>query len=195
MDHRSTSEDQLIERIAKAVPSVRGAGSRAGLRVGIGDDDAVGAPRAGCEWLLHCDAFLDGIHFHAKTYPADSVGYKSLARATSDLAAMGAEPRFFLLTLALPASLTGNWLDGFLRGMRRASRQLGILLAGGDTTRSDKVSISITVVGELGRGLAVRRSGARPGDLVYVSGRLGRAQLGLELMKARGRSAGARNSP
>lgn len=195
MDHRSDSEDQLIERIAKAVPSVRGASSRAGLRVGIGDDDAVGAPRAGCEWLLHCDAFLDGIHFHAKTYPADSVGYKSLARATSDLAAMGADPRFFLLTLALPASLTGKWLDGFLRGMSRASRQLGILLAGGDTTKSDKISISITVVGELGRGLAVRRSGARPGDLVYVSGRLGRAELGLELMKARGRSAGARNSP
>ncbi len=195
MDRWSDSEDQLIEKIAKAVPSVRGSRGRAGLRIGIGDDAAVGSPRPGCEWVLHCDAFLDGIHFHATTYPADSVGYKSLARATSDLAAVGSEPRFFLLTLALPASRTGKWLDGFLGGMRRASRQLGILLAGGDTTRSDKVSISITVVGELRRGLAVRRSGARPGDVVYVSGRLGRAQLGLELMKARGRSAEARNSP
>jgi thiamine-monophosphate kinase len=187
-------EAQLIERIAKAVPSLRGArgGAEAqrGLRLGIGDDAALLAKGGRGDWVLSCDAFVDGIHFRAKSYPPDSVGYKALARATSDLAAMGAEARFFLLTLGLPTGLRGAWLDRFLRGMRRAARELGMRLAGGDTTRSDKVSISITVIGEIGRELAVRRSGARSGDLIYVSGRLGRAALGLALMAARGPAAG-----
>jgi thiamine-monophosphate kinase len=182
-------EAQLIERIAKAVPSVRGARgaaeARTGVRLGIGDDAAVLRPGGRDEWVLSCDALLDGVHFRTASYPADSVGYKALARATSDLAAMGAEPRFFLLTLALPAARTGHWLDAFLRGMGRAAQELGLRLAGGDTTRADQVSISITVLGEIGRGLAVTRSGARPGDLIYVSGRLGRAALGLALMEAR----------
>jgi thiamine-monophosphate kinase len=186
-------EAQLIERIAKAVPSVRGprggAKARSGLRLGIGDDAAVLAPGRRDDWVLSCDALVDGIHFRTESYPPDSVGYKALARATSDLAAMGAEARFFLLTLALPTRFRGEWLDRFLRGMRRAAQELGMRLAGGDTTRSDKVSISITVIGEVGRDLAVTRSGARPGDLIYISGRLGRAALGLALMEARGRAA------
>jgi thiamine-monophosphate kinase len=185
-------EAQLIERITKAVPSVRGlrggAQARRGLRLGIGDDAAVLAAGRSDEWVLSSDALVDGIHFRAKSDPPDSAGYKALARATSDLAAMGAEARFFLLTLALPADRTGTWLNAFLRGMSRAARELGMRLAGGDTTRSDQVSISITVIGEIGRGLAVMRSGARPGDLIYVSGRLGRAALGLALMEARGRA-------
>jgi thiamine-monophosphate kinase len=183
------SEDQLIERIARAIPSIRGASAGAGLRIGIGHDAALGAPRPGCEWALHADPFLDGVHFHAATYPSDSVGYKSLARATSDLAAVGAAPRFFLLTLSLPPRRTGRWLEGFLRGMAQASRLHGIRLAGGDTSRTDKISISITVVGEIRRGLAMTRSGARPGDAIYVSGRLGRAALGLELMNRLGRGS------
>jgi thiamine-monophosphate kinase len=186
-------EAQLIERIAKAVPSVTGtrrtAKAQRGLRLGIGDDAAVLAAGRRHEWVLSCDALVDGIHFRAESYPPDSVGYKALARATSDLAAMGAEARFFLLTLALPTGFRGKWLDHFLRGMGRAARELGMRLAGGDTTRSDKVSISITVIGEVGRGLAVTRAGARPGDWIYVSGRLGRAALGLALMEARGRAA------
>jgi thiamine-monophosphate kinase len=97
---------------------------------------------------------------------------------------MGAKPRFFLLTLALPASQTGTWLDLFLQGMARAARRLGMELIGGDTTTSPRVSISITVLGEVGPGIALRRSGARPGDAIYVTGKLGRAQLGLELVMA-----------
>jgi thiamine-monophosphate kinase len=159
------------------------------MRLGIGDDAAILVPGRNTEWVLSCDAFLDGVHFLANSYPADSVGYKSLVRAASDLAAMGAEPRLFLLTLALPARLTGKWLDEFLRGMGRAARLLGMRLAGGDTTKSATVSISITVLGEVARGKAVTRSGARPGDILYVSGRLGRAQLGLELAKSGGPGA------
>jgi thiamine-monophosphate kinase len=153
------------------------------LRLGIGDDAAVIAGARGTQWVLSCDAFLEGVHFLRDGHPADSVGFKSLARATSDLAAMGARPHLFLLTLALPRRRTGKWLDEFSRGMGKAARQLGMRLAGGDTTRSTAVSISITVLGEIGPGLAVTRSGARPGDIIYVSGRLGRAQLGLEMIR------------
>jgi thiamine-monophosphate kinase len=179
-------ETQLIKRIAKAVAFSPGGTRRARTRVGIGDDAAVLTPGRNTEWALSCDAFIPDVHFLVKSYPPDSVGYKSLVRATSDLAAMGATPRLFLLTLALPERLTGNWLDGFLRGMGRAARLLGVELAGGDTTKSASVAISITVLGEIGQGLAVRRSGARPGDIICVSGRLGRAQLGLELAKSAG---------
>ena len=106
-------EAQLIERIAKAVPSIRGAGRGGGIRLGIGDDAAILTPGLRTEWVLSCDAFLEGVHFLTKNYPPDSVGYKSLVRAASDLAAMGAMPRIFLLTLALPARLTGKWLGEF----------------------------------------------------------------------------------
>lgn len=95
---------------------------------------------------------------------------------------MGATPRFFLLTLAILARRTGTWLTDFLRGMTRAARAMNMVLIGGDTTKSDSVSVSITVIGEIARGHAVIRSGARPGDLIYISGTLGRAQLGLEIL-------------
>jgi len=181
-------ETKLIRRIARAVPSEtgvrKGAGRRAGgLRLGIGNDGAVLAPSGRAEWVLSCDAFLEGVHFLADRHPAESVGYKALARATSDLAAMGATPRYFLLTLALPLRRTGGWLDEFLRGMAKASRQLGIRLIGGDTKRHASVAISVTVLGEIPRGLAVTRAGARPGDLIYISGKLGAAQLGLLMLK------------
>ena len=136
------------------------------------------------DWVVTCDAFLEGVHFLPDATPADSVGYKSLARATSDIAAMGAIPRFFFLTLAIPATHTGNWFDQFLDGMARAARELGLRLAGGDTTQFSSVAISLTVLGEAAHGSAVARSGARPGDLIYVSGPLGRAELGLRLLQS-----------
>jgi thiamine-monophosphate kinase len=137
---------------------------------------------AGREWVLSCDAFLEDVHFRAGLHSPGAVGYKALARATSDLAAMGAQPRFFLLSLALPTARCGAWLDGFLSGLARASRQFEIVLAGGDTSRFPKVAASITVGGDVTAGHALTRAGARPGDLIFVSGTLGAAQLGLELL-------------
>jgi thiamine-monophosphate kinase len=202
-------ESQLVQIILRALPST--AGSRVGLprvspqstktkledrhrsatrrkssvaRLGPGDDAAILSPSGETDWVLSCDAFIEGVHFLAKTHPPDSIGYKSLARATSDLAAMGATPRYFLLTLGLPKSRTSKWLGSFLKGMARASRELGILIIGGDTTSSSAIAISITVLGEVTPGQAVQRAGAKMGDLIYVSGKLGRAQLGLELVLA-----------
>jgi thiamine-monophosphate kinase len=185
------NEEQVVRKIARAMGSsanwgAGAAGRRATaglLRLGIGDDAAIVAPRAGYEWVLSCDAFLEGVHFLERMHPADSVGYKALARAASDLAAMGATPRLFLLTLALPAEKTGRWLDEFLAGMKRAAGEQGMRLAGGDTTRDRRVAISVTVVGEVRRGRAVKRSGALAGDIIYVSGKLGRAELGLEILR------------
>jgi thiamine-monophosphate kinase len=179
------NEDTLIARIRRALPSSFGKRSNAGARLllGVGDDAAILAPGRGSNWVLTCDAFFEGVHFLGDVHPPDSVGYKSLVRAISDIAAMGGTPRFFLLTLALPAARTGRWLDEFLKGMSRAARGMGIVLAGGDTTKNTKVAISITVLGEVKPGRAVLRSGARPGDLIYVTGRLGRAELGLELIR------------
>ena len=177
-------EDQLVERIGNKVPSIVGHRAPGVLRLGIGDDSAILSSNGRYDWVLSCDAFLEGVHFLAKVHPPDSVGYKSLVRAASDLVAMGASPRYFLMTLALPASRIGRWLGAFLAGMARAARYLGMRLIGGDTTKSESISISITVLGEVSRGRALRRSGARPGDLIYVTGKLGRAQLGLDLVRA-----------
>ena len=140
-------EGQLVERIARKVPSIVGVRAPGVLRLGIGDDSAILSPDGRKEWVLSCDAFLEGVHFLAKAHPPDSVGYKSLVRATSDLVAMGTSPRYFLMTLALPASRIGAWLDAFLAGMARAARYLGMRLIGGDTSKSNSVSINITVLG------------------------------------------------
>jgi len=182
------SEDKLVERIARAMSLGRLSLRRSGeagpiLKLGVGDDAAVISANGRKDWVLSCDAFLEGVHFLTNTHPPDSVGYKALARATSDLAAMGATPRFFMLTLALPASRTEAWLDGFLKGMDRAARTLRIQLIGGDTTKFPSVTASITVIGEVPRGKAITREGARPSNTIYVSGRLGGAQLGLELVR------------
>src|SRR5271155_1552490 len=188
-------ERQLVQKIARALAPHRATSSRrkmsSRLKMGIGDDAAVISPAGRTDWVLSCDTFLEDVHFRLNTHPPDSVGYKALARATSDLAAMGATPRYFLLTIALPATRTGQWLDAFLKGMARAARELGITVIGGDTTKSRAVFISITVLGEIPPDRALTRSGARPGDIIYVSGKLGRAQLGLELV-LRGQ---ARNRP
>jgi thiamine-monophosphate kinase len=176
-------EQSIIDRIQQALRSPRSRIVSKRLRLGIGDDAAILHAPANTDWVVSCDAFIQDAHFLVDLHPAESVGYKSLARAASDLAAMGATPRFFFLSLAIPAARTGTWLNRMLKGMARASREIGIVLAGGDTTEHSIVSIMITVVGEAATGRAIPRSGARPGDILYVSGTLGEAQLGLELVR------------
>jgi thiamine-monophosphate kinase len=169
---------QRIQEIARRM-EIRSSG----VRLSIGDDAAVSRGRTGCDQILTCDWFLEGSHFLRDQHPADAVGWKCLARAVSDVAAMGGVPRCFLLSLALPATHTGVWLDQFLGGLRRAAKRCGCVLAGGDTTRNENILISVTVVGEARTGRAILRSGARPGDALFVSGRLGEAELGLRRIR------------
>ncbi len=185
-----SSEDALLKRIKAGTRSAQ----RSYLRLGIGDDAALFEPRQGYETILTCDWFLEGVHFLRDRHPADAVGWKCLARAVSDVAAMGGEPRCFLLSLAFPPTHSGQWLDEFLNGLRRAARRFGCELAGGDTTRSARILINVSVVGEVRHGRGVLRSGARPRDVVYVSGRLGEAELGLDLLR-RGKQRIAQGNP
>ena len=183
-----TSENDLIQRIrAGGSSSTR---RHSPIRLGIGDDAALFSPRRGHETILTCDWFLEGTHFLRDKHPADSVGWKCLARAVSDVAAMGGEPRCFLLSLALPESHTGRWLDEFLGGLRRAARKFQCPLAGGDTTRRRELLANVTVVGEVRSDRALLRSGARVGDILFVSGRLGGAELGLKRLRGKARIAG-----
>jgi thiamine-monophosphate kinase len=178
-------EDKLIARLAQRISAGcggSGTAPRTEVRLGIGDDAAILRQSSKLEWVVSCDSSLEGVHFLHDSHPPESIGYKSLARAVSDLAAMGSRPRYFLLALALPAAKTGRWLDRFATGMAKAARELNIRLIGGDTSKNQNVMISITVLGEVAPGQAITRSGARPGDLIYVTGQLGRAQLGLELI-------------
>ncbi len=176
---REKNENALVARIERAFGSAR----TKALTLALGDDAALFAPLAGCETILTCDWFLEGTHFLRDKHPADAVGWKALARATSDVAAMGGIPRCFLLNLALPEELTGRWLTEFLAGMRRASKSFGCVLAGGDTTRNTKILLGITVVGEVKSGEALVRSAARDGDGIFVSGTLGEAEFGLRQLK------------
>jgi thiamine-monophosphate kinase len=154
----------------------------------MGDDAALLAPRPGYETILTCDWFLERTHFLRDKHPARAVGWKCLARAVSDIAAMGGTPRCFLISLALPSSQTSGWLDNFLRGLRSASLRLQCELAGGDTTRRSEILINITVAGEVAKGRALLRSGAKRGDQIFVSGTLGEAERGLRHLRgARGR--------
>jgi thiamine-monophosphate kinase len=188
MPRKRQNEDFILEKIAERSRSSRRRGAGQGIALGIGDDAALFRPKPGHEMILTCDWFLEGTHFLREKHPPDAVGWKCLARAVSDVAAMGGTPSCFLLGLALPETHTGRWLDRFLGGLRRASRKFQCVLAGGDTTYGNEILIHVTVVGEVRAGRAVERSGARPDDILYASGRLGEAELGLEIVR---RSQGA----
>jgi thiamine-monophosphate kinase len=184
------NEHDLVAQIERAFGGARAKA----LHLSLGDDAALWSPTAGQETILTCDWFLEGTHFLRRTHPAEAVGWKCLARAVSDIAAMGGKPRCFLMSLAIPEELARQWLGEFLRGLRRASKELRCELAGGDTTRRDEVMISITVIGEVAVRGAVLRSGARPGDGIYVSGRLGEAELGLRELRRMRRIARSGNA-
>jgi thiamine-monophosphate kinase len=187
---RFLDEDALVGEIARQFLPSRSQR----LRLGIGDDAALWKQRPGFADVLTSDWFLEGSHFLLEKHPPESVGWKCLARAASDIAAMGGTPRCFLLNLALPSSATGKWLKSFLKGLRRASGRLDCILAGGDTTRSNRIMMSVTVIGEIAEGREVLRSGARAGDLLFVSGTLGEAERGLRLVRESGGTARPANS-
>ncbi|MES2187825.1 MAG: thiamine-phosphate kinase [Pseudomonadota bacterium] len=148
--------------------------------LGIGDDCALLQPADGMQLAISTDMLVEGRHFLPTVDPA-RLGHKALAVNLSDLAACGARPLAFTLALALP-SADESWLAGFSRGLLALADLHGCELVGGDTTRGP-LNICITVFGEVPRGQALLRSGARPGDDLWVSGTLGDARLALEVFR------------
>ncbi len=168
-------EFELIERFFQrplATPEVSESGR---ILLGIGDDCAVLEIASGRQLAFSIDTLVEGVHF-LSSLPAEALGWRALAVNISDLAAMGADPWCFTLALTLPTVEQG-WLEGFSRGLFKLAERFGMRLVGGDTTRGPR-SLTIQVQGTV-PGAALTRSGARPGDLVLVSGTLGDAAAAL----------------
>lgn len=161
-----------------------------GVRIGIGDDAAVVAVSPGCELLLTSDAMVQEIHFKAVTMTPGDVGYKAMASNISDIAAMGGIPKYALITLCLPPDMPESDCVELYRGLRECADRYGVAIVGGDTTSSPAaLVVSVTLVGEAEQGKAIPRSGARPGDAVFVTGPLGGSAAGLDLLLRTGADA------
>jgi thiamine-monophosphate kinase len=171
-------EFELIARyFTRPVPS-----GRPDVALAVGDDCALLQPAPGEQWAVSTDTLVEGVHFLSTVDPA-VLGYKALAVNLSDLAACGAEPRCCFLALALPR-VEEDWLQSFSDGLFALADAHGCVLAGGDTTRSSQgIVITMTVMGAVPRGQALLRSGAQPGDDIWVSGTLGDAAFGLALLQ------------
>jgi thiamine-monophosphate kinase len=183
----SNGEFGLIERIRYAQTT-----KARGLALGIGDDCAILRVPRGHEVLVTTDFTLEGRHFRRDWHPAESVGHRALARGLSDLAAMGARPVAAFLSLALPKEMRSTragraWVERFFAGLGALAQEHATPLAGGDTSQSPcgLVLADIVLVGSAPAGRALRRSGGRPGDVLYVTGALGGAAAELEMMQGK----------
>ena len=169
-----TSEFELIQRhFSRATP---------GAVLGVGDDCALLQPSAGMQLAVSTDTLVADVHFFADADP-QQLGWKSLAVNLSDLAAMGATPRWATLALTLP-EVDDDWLAAFATGLYRCADRFGVGLVGGDTTRG-ALSLTLTVIGEVPPNQALRRDGAQAGDDIWVSGTLGDAALALAALQGR----------
>lgn len=180
---RTVGELALIQQIRTHAGRSRGA-----VRLGIGDDCAILRPTPGEELVITTDFSLEGRHFRRDWHPARSAGHRTLARGLSDIAAMGARPLAAFLSLALPVSIASDrrWIREFLDGLLALANVHGVQLAGGDTSQApgDSVLADIMVVGAAPSGKALRRSGARVGHSIYVTGALGGAAAELVRLQA-----------
>jgi thiamine-monophosphate kinase len=154
-----------------------------GVAVGIGDDGAILEPTPGLQQVQVIDTLVEGVHFPSNMAAAD-LGYRAVAVNLSDIAAMGAKPRWMTLALTL-WDKDERWVEAFASGLFEAAGEHDVALVGGDTTQGDAVVTSVHITGEVDTGKALLRSGARVGDTVYVSGTLGDAAAGLSLLESR----------
>lgn len=166
------AERKLIATVLRLVPKT--SHRRGQIVTGIGDDCAVLRPPTGHELLVTTDFSLEYMHFRRDWHPPESVGHRCLTRGLSDIAAMGGQPLAIFLSLALPTDLPQKWVDRFYSGLLKLAKKHGASLAGGDTAQSPAgVLADIMVIGSVPRGCAILRSGAKPGDRIYVTGKLG----------------------
>lgn len=174
-----SGEDRLIARFFKPLATSPGA-------LGLSDDAAFLKPPIGCDLVLTTDALVGGVHFFNDD-AARAVAQKSLRVNLSDLAAKGAKPLGFLLSLALPEDADENWLASFAAGLKSDVEEFACPLFGGDTVRTaGPLTISVAMFGSVPEGKMVRRAGAKPGDLVMVTGTIGDAALGVRLRNGAG---------
>jgi thiamine-monophosphate kinase len=158
------------------------------VRLGVGDDAALVqlGDRLG---ILTVDMMVEGVHFDLQTTSARDLGYKAIVVNVSDVAAMGGSPRFGLVALAMPGATDARWVVELYGGIREAAGEYALSLVGGDTSRAERVVLSVTVTGEVTPSGAVTRGGARPGDLIVVTGALGASAGGLALIASKDPSA------
>ncbi|HST09462.1 MAG TPA: thiamine-phosphate kinase [Terriglobales bacterium] len=169
-------EKALISGIRRAAMAGKGS-----LVTGIGDDCAVLRPPPGHEVLVTTDFTLEGVHFRREWHPPKVVGRRCLTRGLSDIAAMGGQPLAVFLSLALPGKLPQKWVDRFMTGLLDLAREFKVPLAGGDTAQSPReILADIVVLGSVPKGTAILRSGAKPGDRIYVTGELGGGSAALK---------------
>lgn len=182
---RGHGELALLAEIRQRAARTASLNRIGGLRLGIGDDCALLAPRAGEELAVTTDLSIAGSHFRLDWHQPEAIGHRVLARGLSDLAAMGARPVAAFLSLGLPRSLTkaagrrSAWIERFLDGLLALAAAHNTPLAGGDLGESTLAVADIILIGAVPRGRALLRSGAKPGDLLYVTGALGGAAAGL----------------
>ena len=153
----------------------------AGVVTGIGDDGAVVEPEPGRELIFVIDTLVEGVHFLADTDPED-IGYRAVAVNLSDIAAMGGRPRWMTLALTL-RDASDDWVGQFSQGLRAAAAEHDVALIGGDTTRGGSVVVSVQITGDIESGTSILRSRASPGDTIFVTGSVGDAAGGLELLR------------
>jgi len=154
------------------------------LFAGIGDDCALFGNTASNPWMITTDMLVDNVHFNLNWHDPYRLGRKSIAANISDIAAMGGIPKFILLTFCFPPAVKDEWLEQFLGGIGDMCSEYGCAVIGGDTVSGNELSFSVTVVGTSAGVSPVKRSGALAGDIVFVSGCLGSAALGLKLFQA-----------
>ena len=173
---RDMGENRLIARLARLLPS------GAGVIAGVGDDCAVvrTGRRDPFDLLLTSDPVIEGVHFAAGA-PAAGIGHKAIGRVLSDIAAMGGEPLWALIDLVAPARTPVARIESVYRGATRLARKAGLTIVGGDTACGPALELHVFAVGRVPRGRAVLRSGARPGDTIYVTGTLGGSGAGRHL--------------
>jgi thiamine-monophosphate kinase len=164
-------EDALVQRLLKTLPE-----PAKSVVIGPGDDCAVVRLTDGSEQLLKTDVVVENVHF-LRTAPPEKIGRKALARAVSDIAAMGGKPQHALITLVLPTDLSVEWVERLYEGMRSVAEPFGVSIVGGETARGQQLIISVALTGLATHG-ALLRSGGRPGDRLWVTGTLGGSLAG-----------------
>jgi len=175
------NEREFVRWLKQVAPNHRGR-----FKLGIGDDAAIMAVSPGRDLILTTDLTIENVHFTHAIHSARSVGHRALARSLSDIAAMGGEPRVALVSIALSERTTEAWIKGFYSGFHGLAERHGVAVIGGDTSVvKGTILIDVIAGGEVSKGKELRRSGARPGDSIFVSGSLGLSSLGLSLLKSR----------